>query len=261
MIKTSIKENPNTKLFKELKSSINEDFDDPKRSLYSLSSKKEDMQIIKPLSSRGYHYPRLVIPIGPRFQAEIPQWEDITNIRPCIDDDFKWFNCEIWSMPDIKESNIEGVGKGRHQTCSCDFPRSVDCVKLHIDEARKLLQLEIGTTFSSWNFDEMGEDVSKSWTLEEQKEFDSLTRLISLSDDMDFWKVAREKFPFKSLKSMINYYYNVCIPKRISMETRASFGIVDSDDDKVMDYKKEDVDSTIGIHAVPIFNFRKSNYF
>lgn len=243
-LKATIKEELNVEMIKELRSLVNEDFDDSSKNSYSLRSGKEDRKLgqlrKKFLPFRGNHLSRLVIPVGPRFQAEIPQWEGTTNIRHHnIDDDFKWFGTEIWPMP-IKETSTKGVGEGRPDVCSCDFPRSIDCVQQHISEARELLQSQIGTTFSSWKFDEMGEDVSKLWTMEEQKEFEYIVRLNPLSSDMDFWKLAMDCFPSKPLKSMVNYYYNVYIPRHIGKETRASFGVDDSGNDKIMDYKNGD---------------------
>lgn len=50
----------------------------------SLSSTYEDLEFAFPnkkfLPSMGNHLPRLVIPIGPRFQAKVPKWEGVTNI-------------------------------------------------------------------------------------------------------------------------------------------------------------------------------------
>ncbi|OIW01248.1 hypothetical protein TanjilG_10409 [Lupinus angustifolius] len=262
MIETSIKEKSNSKLFKELKPLVNEDFDvSNSRNSYSLILGKENCKIGQPLPFHSNRCPKLAIPIGPRFQAEIPQWEDLNNTRQYNiddDDDSKWFGNEIWPMPNIMETNTKGVGNGRPKVCSCDIPGSIDCVQLHISEAREWLKLEIGATFSTWKFDEMGEDVSKSWTMDEQKEFELLTRLCKQSKNMDFWKNAMEKFPSKPLKNMINYYYNVCIPRRMRTMTRASFGTIDSDDDNLVGYERKDKYSSTRMQMVPICKLSKS---
>ncbi|KAE9592071.1 hypothetical protein Lalb_Chr19g0125361 [Lupinus albus] len=260
-METSVKDKSNMNLFKELKPLVNEDFDDSSsRNSYSLSLGKENCKIGQPLPFHGNHSSKLVIPIGPRFQAEIPQWEDLTNTRQYnIDDDSKWVENEIWPMPNIMETNnTKGVGNGRPELCSCDIPGSFDCVQLHISEAREKLKLEIGATFSSWKFDEMGEDVSKSWTMDEQKEFELLIRLNKQSNGMDFWKIAMENFPSKPLKNMVNYYYNVCIPRRIRMETRASFGRIDSDNHNFVGYEEKDECSSTRMQIVPICKLHKS---
>ena len=119
---------------------------------------------------------RPTIPIGPRFQAEVPKWEDSTNVRCHNNDDLKWLGVQVWSMPNINKNNGKRIGEGRPESCYCKNSWLVECVKLHLSKARKVLKLEIGATFSSWKFDEMGE-VSRSWTLEEDKKFESLVKL------------------------------------------------------------------------------------
>ncbi|KAK7294643.1 hypothetical protein RJT34_17533 [Clitoria ternatea] len=194
------------------------------------------------------HTLRAVIPIGPRFQAEVPKWDDTTNTRHHnSDDDAKWLGIKLWPIPDINmQYNGNGIGEDNPYSCPCEFPGSVDCVKLHVSERRELLKLEIGTTFSSWRFDEMGEDVSKTWTLVDQEEFESLVKLNPLSSDTNFWKLAKKHFPSKSMRCMVNYYHNVYIPRRLSMETRSSCGGVDSDDDQDENYINKNRTSTGG---------------
>ncbi|MED6210113.1 hypothetical protein PIB30_061067 [Stylosanthes scabra] len=201
--------------------------------------------------------PRFVIPIGPRFQAEVPRWEGTTTQRQRNCDNMKWLGTQDWPIPEITQSNRMCVGKGRPDSCSCDDPGSIDCVEKHINESRERLELEIGKTFSRWEFDEMGKDASKSWTLEEQKEFESLARSNLQSDETNFWDLAREHFPNKSMKSLINYYYNVYIPRRMSMETRSSSNAVDSDNDQSEVYKNDGC-STSKMRIVPICKFLKS---
>ncbi|TKY65889.1 AT-rich interactive domain-containing protein 2 [Spatholobus suberectus] len=257
---TSIKEKPTKKLWKAMKSLVNEDFDNSSETSHSLKSKNEGMELNQPqnnLSSKDNHIPRPVIPIGPNFQAEVPKWEGTTYVtHQNIDDDLKWFGIQIWPRSDSSKNNTKGIGEGRPDSCCCEFPGSLDCVKLHISEARELLKLEIGTTFSSWKFDEMGEEVSESWTLEEQKEFESLVKLNLLSNGKNFWKLVMDHFPSKFMKCMVNYYHNVYIPRRLSMETRSSYDVVDSDNDQdEIRNNKNDYSSTgiIIVHVTNLF--------
>lgn len=191
--------------------------------------KKEDMDIIHSpktfLASRGNHLPRPVIPIGPRFQAEVPKWEAKTNVNKSNNDDcLKWLGTQIWPM---SKTNAKGIDEGRLDSCASDNPESVDCIQKHIGEARECLKFKSGTVFSSWKFDDMGEDVSKSWTIEEQKEFESLVKLNPQSSGTKLCNLAMRYFPSKSMKSIINYYYNVYIPRCMSIDRRSSFGGVD----------------------------------
>ncbi|KAK7294644.1 hypothetical protein RJT34_17534 [Clitoria ternatea] len=247
-IETSIKKKPIIELVRTFESLVNENFDNSNETRSSLSSSIDDMELNQPennLTLEDNHIPRVVIPIGPRFQVEVPKWEGTTNIKH-HNDDSKWLGVQLWPIADIsKQTNTKCIGEDGPHSCSCEFPGSVDCVKLHVSEARELLKLEIGTTFSSWMFDEMGEDVSKTWTLEEQQEFESLVKLNPLSSDTNFWKLAKKYFPSKSMKCMVNYYHNVYIPRHLSMETRSSFGGVDSDDDQDENYINKNRTSTV----------------
>ncbi|XP_073222251.1 uncharacterized protein [Cicer arietinum] len=202
---------------------------------HSLYSKDADVKLIQSsknfLPARSNHLPRPVIPVGPRFQAEVPKWDGTTNLKQCNSDDcLKWLGTQIWPMPEVSKTNAIGIGKGRLDSCSCHNPKSVDCVQKHVSEARECLKLVIGTAFSSWKFDDMGEDVSKSWTMEEQTAFESLVKSNPLSSDTKFWKLKMKKyFPSKSMKCMINYYYNVYIPRCMSKATRSPFGAFDGE--------------------------------
>ncbi|KAG4400849.1 hypothetical protein AAZX31_07G136600 [Glycine max] len=171
-------EKSNMEFSKALEPLFNGDFDNSSETSVSSSSENEDKELSQPpnnLSSEDNHIPRPVIPIGPRFQVEVPKWEGTTNVRHHhSDDDLKWLGIQLFPTLNISENKTKDIGEGRHDSCSCKFPGSVDCVELHVRETRELLKLEIGTTFSSWKYDEMGKVVSKSWTSEEQKKFESL---------------------------------------------------------------------------------------
>ncbi|XP_073222862.1 uncharacterized protein [Cicer arietinum] len=119
--KTLIKDKPKMEFGKVLKSLVHEE---------------EDIEHIcigrKFLPSRSNHLPRPIIPIGPRFQAKVPIWEDRSDIkqtRPVIpigprfqakvpiwenrsdikqhheDDSLKWLGTQIWPLPIISKIN------------------------------------------------------------------------------------------------------------------------------------------------------------
>lgn len=177
-------------------------------------SKEEDMEVINSLKnflpSRGNHLPRPVIPIGPRFQAEFRKWDGKANI--------KQYACK---------TKGKGIGDGMLNSCMCDNPELVNRVKKHIDEARECLKSEIDTGYSSRKFDDIEEYALKSWTLEEQKKFESLKKLNLLSSYTKFSKLLMEYFPSQSMTSMMNYYYNEYIPRCMSIESRSPLGAVD----------------------------------
>lgn len=203
--------------------------------------KDQDLRLrkaLKLLISNNDHLPRPVIPIGTGFQAEIPEWTGSINrdeVHGSDGDsgDSRWLGTRIW--PPIEGASkgriVTKVGKQRLDSCSCISQKSISCMKRHILEASLQLQSELGMAFWSWKFDEMGEVVSKSWTTKEQQSFKSLVKRNPLTSGTNFWELALKRFPSKSLKSLVSYYYNVFIPWRMSHKTRYSHDEIDSDED------------------------------
>ncbi|KAF5184052.1 At-rich interactive domain-containing protein 2-like [Thalictrum thalictroides] len=104
----------------------------------------------KSLDFFGDDFPRLPIPVGCGYQAGDANSD-------------KWLGTYIWPIKDRNaRTRREFIGKGRPSSCSCNSPRSMYCMNLHICQNR--LQHDLGYAFLDWKFDEMGEEVSKSWT-------------------------------------------------------------------------------------------------
>ncbi|KAL0344483.1 UNVERIFIED_CONTAM: AT-rich interactive domain-containing protein 1 [Sesamum radiatum] len=143
----------------------------------------------------GDHLQKKAIPIGPRFQAHVPEWSNTVNISILINtynsdsDNAKWLGTRIWPIETgSMKTTGRTIGKGRPKVCCCVSPGSVDCVRRHILEKRLFLQSDLGPAFFSWKFDEMGEQVSKSWTLKEQQTFESLVQMRSSCKGKNFLK-------------------------------------------------------------------------
>ncbi|XP_051128860.1 AT-rich interactive domain-containing protein 2-like [Andrographis paniculata] len=222
----------------------------PLSSSMSNGTRKRHSELTKPstwLLSCIRHDPKKnVIPIGPRFQVDVPKWEGTIDKSRLLDaykrdyNNSKWLGSHIWPI-DIPNKTIteKAIGDGRPNSCSCALPGSVDCIKRHILEKRLLLKRELGSAFFTWKFDEMGEQVSKSWSMKDRKAFESIVRMKPSSDEKDFvWRALR-RFPNKGRKDIVSYYFNVCVPYRLSLQTRMpSITEVDTDDeDEVMDCK------------------------
>ncbi|KAK2361016.1 AT-rich interactive domain-containing protein [Trifolium repens] len=100
---------------------------------------EQDIDIIDSLKnflpSTGNHLSRSVIPIGPRFQAEVPKWEATTNIKQYNNDYcLKWLGTQIWPMPFVCKTTAKDIGKGMLDSCLCFTPALVNCVEKHIGE-------------------------------------------------------------------------------------------------------------------------------
>ncbi|XP_057415244.1 uncharacterized protein LOC130710105 [Lotus japonicus] len=84
-----------------IKSLVDKEFVDSIKSSQSLSSKREDKELNPPpknfLAFKGNHLLRPIIPIGPRFQVEVPNW-DVTRNSLNSDEDRKWLGTQIPEM-------------------------------------------------------------------------------------------------------------------------------------------------------------------
>ncbi|CAN8255311.1 unnamed protein product [Cochlearia groenlandica] len=89
---------------------------------------------------------RPFIPAGPGFQAKIPIWnvptkkgkfysspEDSTTLR--------WLGTGVWpTYNQKKKAQHEGVGEGKHNSCSSASPGPSNCIKQHKKETHDLLE-------------------------------------------------------------------------------------------------------------------------
>ncbi|KAI0498420.1 hypothetical protein KFK09_021662 [Dendrobium nobile] len=185
------------------------------------------------------HLPRTRIPVGSSFQADVPHWTESPSYKHDSDDyveadDSRWLGTPVWPAKACNVKIIEEkIGKGRADFCYCAHPGSVECIKIHVNSARLQLKSNLGSVFRYWGFYEMGEeDVSKSWTSEEQTIFDNLVRLNPLSEGKSFLEPASKYFTSKSKKDIVSYYYNVYVLRRMSNRTRVLSGSIDSEDDE-----------------------------
>ncbi|KAK9279601.1 hypothetical protein L1049_013280 [Liquidambar formosana] len=197
---------------------------------------------------------RLEIPVLPLFQADVPDWTGPPDHGDSESDTSKWLGTRTWPIEGRStETKRNEIGKGRRDSCSCTSPGSMDCIKLHTTEKRIQLQFDLGPAFWSWKFDEMGEEVSKSWTPQGQKAFKLLVKRNPISQGKSFLKPALQCFPSKRRESIVSYYFNVFLPRRISKQTRAGCTTVDTDDDEagevLEDSRKRNRDDSVIVHG------------
>ncbi|XP_051119016.1 AT-rich interactive domain-containing protein 2 [Andrographis paniculata] len=168
------------------------------------------------------------VSIGPLFQAEIPEWTDEHS-----ESDPKWLGRKTWQAEEDNSSSLDLIGKGRshHPCCSCSVPNSVNCVRFHIAEKRLKLKQELGPLFHRWGFNRMGEEVSLSWTEDEENAFKDMMKSISPLHNKFFNKAFRY-LPSKTKRELVSYYFNVYVVQRRSYQNRVTPKDIDSDDDE-----------------------------
>lgn len=211
----------------------------------SNTQKREQLKIQtvkKPLSKNWLDFindnsSKPVIPIGPGFQANVPEWigQDHKNNSCTIgtkSDESKWLGTRTWpSKYTSPKVQIDVIGKGRPDFCSCSIPGSVECVKFHVNERRVQLKSNLGPTFREWKFDEMGDEILNLWNLKEQNKFHYLVKMNSESQNKKFLKLALEHLPSKCRQTIAKYYFNVHVPRRMSRQSRSGCTIIDTDDE------------------------------
>ncbi|KAK6804559.1 hypothetical protein RDI58_002343 [Solanum bulbocastanum] len=171
--------------------------------------------------------------IGSEFQADIPEWN-----KDIYESDSKWLGTRILPLDKSEQSRIlierDPAGKGRDDTCGCEYAGSYDCIRFHLSEKRKKLKVELGSAFYHWKFDCMGEKVALSWTSKDKQKFHDIAKSIPLSEDESFsyWPDLFKFFPHKSRESLVSYYFNVFNLHRIGQQNRMNTSYVDSDDDE-----------------------------
>ncbi|KAI3760537.1 hypothetical protein L1987_50933 [Smallanthus sonchifolius] len=179
---------------------------------------------------------KYAIPIGPRFQADVAEWKGPPQRKYPHKTlaSSKWLGTVIWSNKDTTtpETERDVIGRGRPHRCDCYNPGSILCVRRHINEKIVLLQKDLGPAFQIWKFDEMGEAVAKLWKLAEQQKFARIMKKNPKSEGNNFIKLALVCFPSKSLKTIVSYYFNAYLPRRISVQTRSGCASVNTDDEE-----------------------------
>ncbi|XP_074558535.1 AT-rich interactive domain-containing protein 2-like [Curcuma longa] len=176
------------------------------------------------------------VPVGSSFQSKVPDWTGRPSVSADSADELKWLGTQLWP-PEGQENmplfNDPAIGRGRPDTCECNFPGSVECTRFHIAEKRFQLNRELGPAFHFWGFRNMGEEVTLSWTADEQSKFKTIVHLNRPSNGKNFWKRLKVHLPHRKWTSLVSYYFNVFVLERRRYQNRVTCHNIDSDDDEV----------------------------
>ncbi|XAR63040.1 hypothetical protein NMG60_11022831 [Bertholletia excelsa] len=179
----------------------------------------------------GDNHHRKRIPVGPLFQAHVPDWTGET-----YESNFRWLGTRVWPLESSERNKYvierERIGKGRQDSCGCRNPNSIECVRFHVNEKRTRLKLELGLAFYRWKFDKMGEEVAVSWTEQEERKFKEVIMSNPPSLGKSFWEEIVKSFPSRRTEDLVNYYFNVFLLRHRGYQNRSTPSDVDSDDEE-----------------------------
>ncbi|KAK6947802.1 ARID DNA-binding domain [Dillenia turbinata] len=188
------------------------------------------VDLMEPVNQFKDNTPKKQVPVGPMFQAIVPDWTGVL-----VESYSKWVGTRVWPPENGEHNTSVGkscIGKGREESCQCRFPGSVECIRFHIAEKRMILKHDLGMVFYQWRFDCMGEEVSLSWTSEEEKRFKNIIRLNPSSLNKCFQNTSFKIFRKKTRKDLVSYYFNVFVVQRRRYQNRVTPKEIDSDDDE-----------------------------
>ncbi|CAA7036282.1 unnamed protein product [Microthlaspi erraticum] len=174
---------------------------------------------------------RKQVPVGPCYQAIVPEWEGSQKQNLEASSGEKLSGTCVLPMPDLNTDGI--VGKGR-EFCVCHDRGSIRCVRQHIKEAREEMVKLLGfERFRDLGFCDMGEEVvAEKWSEEDALTFHEIVYSNPVTVGRNFWQHLEDAFCFRTKKEIVSYYFNVFVLRRRAIQNRSFILDIDSDDDE-----------------------------
>ena len=168
------------------------------------------------------------IRVGPQHQTKCPEWRSRDSNLEKDPNLEKFLGQRIW--PPVK-SERRSTLRQVPVKCICLHPDSMECAQLHIRERRLNMKRELGSVFSLLGFDQMGEEVSLSWSKAEEDKFMEMARTSESTLKMSLRDQVFLSFPWKSKREVVSYYFNVFILRRRGYQNRVTMDDATSDDE------------------------------
>ncbi|GKU97294.1 hypothetical protein SLEP1_g10459 [Rubroshorea leprosula] len=191
--------------------------------------------------------PQRRVPIGQEYQADLPEWseQDLKSlsahlhasdyqVEPLQSSKLGFMATCVIPMREVeapKNNSCEGLGT--RIDCECLDQGSVRCTRQHVEEAREKLRENLGLEiFEQLGFYDMGEEVAKKWTKEEEQTFHEVVLANPMSLGKNFWDHLPAVFPSRTKKDLVSYYFNVYVLRKRAEQNQFDPVNIDSDDDE-----------------------------
>lgn len=176
------------------------------------------------------HPPRKSVPVGQNHQVDIPAW----GLQYAgVEDEEVYMGTCIIPMTDSSPPDFYGrLGIGRSD-CHCEDWGSVRCVKQHILEARRELEIYLGKEkLAELGFHDMGEVVANNWSNGEEQMFHKIVYSNPASLGRNFWSILSAVFPSRKKSEIVSYYFNVFMLQKRAEQNRYYPLNINSDNDE-----------------------------
>ncbi|KAL4651763.1 hypothetical protein ACB092_01G184800 [Castanea dentata] len=198
-----------------------------------------------------------LVSVGPEHQAFVPEWglQGLKNSSDHLDksdpllglvhksgggllidnaSEEILMGTRVIPMPELEASaNSCYRNRGTRSDCRCLDEGSVRCVRQHVMEAREKIRENLGQEiFEELGFCEMGEEVAKKWTEEEEQAFQEVVLSNPASLGKNFWDYLLAAFPSRTKNDIVSYYFNVFMLRKRAEQNRLDPLNVDSDNDE-----------------------------